>query len=98
MPLVALVVVGVAFGWFGKYVGAQISSSGVKDASSLLKHVVLGTGLCTAIFSFLAILLNSWKIVNPSEAMKKVVEIALLTLSWGTLCFTLMALFFNQVF
>lgn len=56
-------------------------SSESKNASSLLKASVLGTGICTALLPPLVIVLNGWKLVHPSETIKRFIDYALYSVS-----------------
>ena len=95
IPAVTLVVIGVVAWWFGRYMGSLSSSHGLKDASSLLKALVFGVSVCTALLSLMVIILNGVKLSHPSEPVKRFVDYALYMVSWAALVFSALVTFFN---
>lgn len=95
IPAVTIVAIGLAVGWFGSYMFSHLSSPGPKDASSLLKALLLGVSICTAFLSLLVIALNGRKLLQPSETVKRFIDYALFAVNWASLIFSGMAILFN---
>jgi hypothetical protein len=95
IPAVTIVAIVLAVAWFAHYIYSHLSGPGPKDASSLLQALVLGASICTAFLSLLVIILNGWKLLQPSEIVKRFIDYALFAVSWASLTFSGMVILFN---